>query len=68
MGSVDPITEISFDDLAYPALKDTISLTRVIETDRISHLGRLLYVHPSYPLRERLTNHLEYIYANNILT
>ncbi len=56
---LDPITEISFDDVAYPALKDTVSLSRVISTDWISHLGRPLYVHPNHPFGERLTNHLE---------
>jgi len=56
---LDPITETSFDDVAYPALKDTVSLTDVISTDWISHLGRPLYVHPNHPFRERLTNHLD---------
>ena len=54
---LDTITEISFDDVAYPALKDSVSL-RVIETDWISHLGRPLYVHPSYPFGEWVMNHL----------
>ena len=54
---LDMITKISFNDLAYPALKDSISLMRVIETDWISHLGRPLYVHPSYPFGEQLIDH-----------
>lgn len=38
----------------YPALKDTIKMRRVVETDWISHLGCPLYVHPSYPFEELL--------------
>ncbi len=55
---LDTITEISFDDLAYPTFKDSVSLMRVIQTDWICHLGRPLYVHPSYPFGEQLMNHL----------
>jgi hypothetical protein len=40
-----PISEMSFDDLAYPAMEDHITLSRVVKTDWISHLGRPLYVH-----------------------
>ncbi|KAF8311127.1 uncharacterized protein EI90DRAFT_3098004 [Cantharellus anzutake] len=40
---LNPISEISFDDLAYPALKDTVTIHRVVETDWISHLGRPLF-------------------------
>ena len=56
---LDLITEISFDDLAYPALKSTITLDSVVEIGWISHLGRPLYVHPSYPFRELLSYQLE---------
>jgi hypothetical protein len=56
---LDPISEISFDDVAYPALKGTITIDKVVEIDWISHLGRPLYVHPSYPFREPLSYHLE---------
>jgi hypothetical protein len=56
---LDPISEVSFDDIAYPALKDTVTIGRVVEDDWISHLGRPLYVHPSYPFRELLSYHLE---------
>ncbi len=52
---LDPISEISFDDIAYPALKGTITIDKVVEIDWISHLGRPLYVHPSYPFRELLS-------------
>jgi hypothetical protein len=52
---LDPISEISFDDIAYPALKGTIRIDSVVEIDWISHLGRPLYVHPSYPIRELLS-------------
>jgi hypothetical protein len=51
---LDPISEISFDDIAYPALKGTIIIDKVVEIDWISHLGRPLYVHHSYPFRELL--------------
>jgi len=47
---LDPISEISFDDIAYPALKDTVTLDKVVEIDWISHLGRPLYVHPQLSL------------------
>ena len=56
---LDPISEISFDDIAYPALEDTVTIDNVVEIDWISHLGRPLYVHPSYPFRELLSYHLE---------
>jgi hypothetical protein len=56
---LNPILEISFDDIAYPALKDTVTINRVVDIDWISHLGRPLYVHSSYPFRELLTYFLE---------
>jgi hypothetical protein len=56
---LDPISEISFDDLAYPALKGTITMDTVVKIDWISHLGHPLYVHPSYPFRELLSYQLE---------
>jgi hypothetical protein len=56
---LDPISEISFDDLAYPAPTDTVNLDRVVQTDWISHLGRPLYVHSGYILRVQLTSYLE---------
>ncbi|KAF8331922.1 uncharacterized protein EI90DRAFT_3055888 [Cantharellus anzutake] len=40
---LDPICEISFDDIAYPTLKGTVTIDRVVETDWISHLGRPLF-------------------------
>jgi hypothetical protein len=49
-----PISEISFDDLAFPAKKGTVSLTRVVQTDWISHLGRPLYVDFTYFFHELL--------------
>jgi len=57
--SLDPISEISFDDIAYPAFKGTITIDRVVEIDWLSHLGRPLYVHRSYPFRELLSYKLE---------
>jgi hypothetical protein len=56
---LDPIPEICFDDVAYPALEDTVTLDQVVHIDWISHLGRPLYARSSYPLREQLTFQLE---------
>jgi hypothetical protein len=56
---LDPISEISFDDVAYPALTGTVPIDKVVTIDWISHLGRPLYVQPSYPFRELLSYHLE---------
>jgi hypothetical protein len=42
---LDPITEISFNNIAYPAKEDTVSLSQVTTTDWISHLGHPLCVH-----------------------
>lgn len=39
---LDPISEISFDDIAYPALKGTITMGDVVKIGWISHLGRPL--------------------------
>ena len=52
---LDPISEISFDDIAYPALKGTITIQEAVSIDWMSHLGRPLYVHPIYPFRELLS-------------
>ena len=41
---LDPISEISFDDLAFPAPEDTVSLDQVVQTKWMSHLGRPLCV------------------------
>ncbi|KAI9507727.1 hypothetical protein F5148DRAFT_1376382 [Russula earlei] len=41
--SMTPISEISFDDIAYPALKGTVTIDRVVGIDWISHLGRPLF-------------------------
>ena len=56
---LDPISEISFDDIAYPALEGTVTIDNVVEIGRLSHFGRPLYVHPSYPFRELLSYRLE---------
>jgi hypothetical protein len=56
---LDPISEISFDDIAHLALKNTVNIYRVVETDWIAHLGRPLYVHPNYPFRELLSYYLD---------
>jgi hypothetical protein len=52
-----PISEISFDDIAYPAKEYTVSLDRVVKTDWKSHLGHPLYVHFTYSFQEQLTYH-----------
>ena len=57
-----PITEISFDDLAYPAKEDTVSLSQVVTTDWISHLGcPLCVIHFTYSFRVQLISHLEQV-------
>jgi hypothetical protein len=40
-----PISETCFDDLAFPAIEDTLILNQVIVNEWISHLGRPLYVY-----------------------
>jgi hypothetical protein len=49
---LDPISEISFDDLAYPAQEGIVSLDRVVQMDWMSHLGRPMCVHFTYILQE----------------
>ena len=51
-GLLSPISEISFDDLAFAAQEGTVSLDRVVQTDWMSHLGRPLCVHLTYAFRE----------------
>ncbi|KAF8339651.1 uncharacterized protein EI90DRAFT_3037372 [Cantharellus anzutake] len=41
--SLNLISEISFDDIAYPALEGTVKIDRVVGIDWISHLGRPLF-------------------------
>jgi hypothetical protein len=53
------ISEISFDDLAYSALENTVTLDRVVQIDWMSHLGRPLCVHPGYLFRKQLTSYLD---------
>jgi hypothetical protein len=43
LSTLDPITEISFDDLAYYAPESKIMLENVVEIDWMCHLGRPLY-------------------------
>jgi hypothetical protein len=56
---LDPISEISFDDLAFPAGENTVTLNRVVQMDWISHLGRPLYVYLPYSFEKLLTFCLE---------
>jgi hypothetical protein len=58
---LDPITEISFDDLAFSAKEDTVSLREVVTTEWISHLGRPLCVHFIYSFQGQLIFHLEQV-------
>jgi hypothetical protein len=55
--TLHPISEISFDDLAYPALESSVTLDRVVELDWISHIGRPLYVQSAYSFSVQLTSH-----------
>jgi hypothetical protein len=55
--TLHPISEISFDDLAYPAQECSVTLDRVVELDWISHIGRPLYVQSAYSFGVRLTSH-----------
>ena len=59
--TLDPITEISFDDLAYDAPEDKIMLGQVVEMDWMCHLGRPLYALFGYHFSEQLTSHLEQV-------
>jgi len=61
LSTLDPITEVSFDDLAYDAPEKEIMLARVVKMDWICHLGRPLYVFFSYPFGEQLTSHLDQV-------
>jgi hypothetical protein len=53
-----PVSEISFDDLAYPAMEDEIMLSQVVQTKWISHFGRPLYVH--LPSHHRMVSTVTY--------
>ena len=57
------ISEISFDDLAYSALENTVTLDRVVQIDWMSHLGRPLCVHPGYLFRKQLTSYLDQVWV-----
>jgi hypothetical protein len=61
LGTLDPITEISFDELAYDAPEYTVMLERVVEMDWMCHLGRPLYALFGYHFSEQLTYHLEQV-------
>src|SRR5712671_795327 len=51
---LDPISEMNFDDLAFPAKENTVTLDRVVQLDWISHLGRPLYLHFPSSFESRL--------------
>ena len=52
LSTLDPITETSFDDLAYDASEDKIMLSYVVEIDWMCHLGRPLYALFDYHFSE----------------
>jgi hypothetical protein len=54
MSTLDPITEISFDDLAYDAPENEIMLEKVVSMDWMCHLGRPLYALFDYHFSEHL--------------
>ena len=55
---LDPILEISFDDLAFPVEENTVTLDRVVQIDWICHFGRPLYVYFEYSFKRPPTSHL----------
>jgi hypothetical protein len=61
LSTLDPITEISFDDLAYDAPEYKIMLKQVVEMDWMCHLGRPLYALFGYHFNEQLTSQLEQV-------
>ena len=61
LSTLDPITEISFDDLAYDAPEYKIMLKEVVEMNWMCHLGRPLYALFDYHFSEQLTSHLEQV-------
>src|SRR6266566_8861571 len=54
LSTLDPITEISFDDLGYDAPEYKIMLEQVAEMDWMCHLGRPLYALFGYHLASSL--------------
>ena len=61
LGPLDPITETSFDNLAYDAPEGEVMLSRVVDMDWMCHLGRPLYVFFNYRFNEQLTSRLEQV-------
>ena len=54
--TMDPITEIRFDDATYAAPAGAVTSNQVVQiVDRISHLGLPLYFHFSFPFNEQHT-------------
>jgi hypothetical protein len=60
---LDPISEISFDDLAFAAQEGTVSLDRVVQMEWMSHLGRPLCVHVTYAFQEQLISYHEQVWC-----
>jgi hypothetical protein len=61
LSTLDPITEISFDDLAYDAPENKIKLEDVVGMNWMCHLGRPLYALFGYHFNEQLTSHVEQV-------
>jgi hypothetical protein len=53
--SLDPISEIKFDSLAFPVRGNTVTLYRVVQ---IFHFVCPFYVHFGYPISEEFTSNL----------
>jgi hypothetical protein len=58
-----PITEVGFDDLAYDAMENTVTIERVVQTDWIAHLGRPAYICFTPCFGELLTSLLEQVWC-----
>jgi hypothetical protein len=61
LSTLDPITEISFDDLSYDAPEYEVMLEQVVEMNWMCHLGRPLYALFGYHFRGQLTSHLDQV-------
>jgi hypothetical protein len=55
--SFDPISETSFDSVAYRAPENRVTLDQVAKFESILHFGRPLYVYSSYPFGGQLRSY-----------
>ncbi len=58
-----PFTAVGYDHLAFPALENTVTLERVVQTDWIAHLGRPVYIRFTSYLGEPLTSLFEQVWC-----